>query len=174
MPLVATLRLDDAAAMPVAAMWRASAEGCIDDDCLRLGYPPHVTMAVWPDRTPIKPLIRVVERLSGEWDALPLSLAGFGLFPGAPAVLWLAPVVTSMLLARQAALVAAVPNADRHEPYRPEHWIAHVTLGQAGAPACALQALTPLWRGAVTGRLDRTDLVRFQPAEVARRLPLGG
>ncbi len=43
MPLAMTLRLDDAAAASVVAMWRALAESGVDDDCLRLGYPPHVT-----------------------------------------------------------------------------------------------------------------------------------
>ena len=84
MPLAVTLRLDDAAA-PVAAMWRALAEGGVDDDCLRLGYPPHVTLAVWPEDAPVEHVAAVVDRFGAEWGALPVALAGFGVFPGAPA-----------------------------------------------------------------------------------------
>jgi 2'-5' RNA ligase len=92
MPLAVTLRLDDAAAAAVVAMWRALAEGGVDDDCLRLGYPPHVTLAVWPDGAPAGTLLAAaVERFGAEWGALPATLAGFGVFPGAPAVVWAAP-----------------------------------------------------------------------------------
>src|SRR3712207_1159984 len=115
MPLAVTLRLDDAAASPVAAMWRALGGSGVDDDCLRLGYPPHVTLAVWSDAAPIEPLAAAVDRFGAEWGALPVALAGLGVFPGAPAVVWAAPVVTEALLARQAALVAAVPEAPCHE-----------------------------------------------------------
>jgi len=174
MPLAVTLRLDDAAAAPVVAMWRALAEGGVDDDLLRLGYPPHVTLAVWPDGTPAEPLEAAVERFGAEWGAMPVALAGFGVFPGAPAVVWAAPVVTGKLLARQAALVAAVPEAPCEEHYRPGHWVPHVTLGQAGALGRAMDVLTPFWRGALPGRLDRLELVRFRPIEVLRSLPLLG
>jgi len=33
--------------------------------------------------------------------------------------------------------------------------------------------LAPLWRGPVSGRLDRLELVRFRPVEALRSLPLG-
>ena len=172
MPLAVALRLDDAAAAPIVAMWRALAESGVDDDCLHLGYPPHVTLAVWPDEAPVEALDAAVARFGGEWDALPVVLAGFGVFPGAPAVVWAAPVATGTLLARQAALVAAVPEAPCHGHYRPGHWVPHVMLGQAEAPGRALEVLTPLWRGALPGRLHGLDLVRFRPVVVLRSLPL--
>ena len=147
MPLAVTLRLDDAAAAPIAAMWRALAEGGVDDDCLRLGYPPHITLAVWPDEAPVGLLAAAVGRFGAEWDALPVALAGFGVFPGAPAVVWAVPVATETLLARQTALVAAVTGAPCHEHYRPGRWVPHVTLGQTDAPGRALEVLASLWRG---------------------------
>ncbi len=172
MPLAVALRLDGAAAAPIQAMWRALAENGVDDDCLRLGYPPHVTMAVWPDEAPVEPLAAAAERFAAEWDALPLALAGLGVFPGAPAVVWAAPVVTEALLARQAALVAAVPGVPCHEHFRPGHWVPHVTLGRTDAPGRALEALAPLWRGAVLGRLHGIDAVHFRPVVVLQSLPL--
>ena len=172
MPLAVTLRLDDAAAGPIAAMWRALAEAGVDDGCLRLGYPPHVTMAIWPDEAPVESLAAAAERFGAEWDALPLALAGFGVFPGAPAVLWAAPVVTETLLARQAALVAAVGESHCHEHYRPGRWVPHVTLGHTHAPGRALEVLAPLWRAALPGRLHKLDAVRFRPVAVLRSLQL--
>ena len=121
MPFAVTLRLDDATAAPLVAMWRA--------------------------------------------------LAGFGVFPGSPAAVWAAPVVTETLLARQAALVAA-QAAPCHGHHRPGHWVPHVTLGHAEAPGRAVELLAPLWRGPLCGRLDRLELVRFRPVSVLRSLSL--
>ena len=173
MPLAVALRLDDAAAAPVLAMWRALAESGVDDDCLRLGYPPHVTLAVWPEEAPVGPLDAAVARCGAEWGALPVAFAGFGVFPGTPAVVWAAPVVTETLLARQAALIAAVPGAPPEAHWRPGHWVPHVTLGRTDAPSRAMEVLAPLWRGPLSGRLDRLELVRFRPVSVLRGLPLG-
>ena len=174
MPLAVALRLDDAAAASIAAMWRALAESGVDDDCLRLGYPPHVTLAVWPEEAPVEALAAAVDRFGAEWDPLPVALAGFGVFPGAPAVVWAAPAVTETLLTRQAALVAAAPEAPCHEHHRPGRWVPHVTLGQVEAPGRALEMLAPLWRGPTSGWLDRLELVRFRPVEVLRGVPLSG
>ena len=80
--------------------------------------------------------------------------------------------MTETLLARQAALVAAL-GAPPHEHYRPGHWVPHVTLGHADALGRAMETLAPLWRGPVSGRLNRLELVRFRPVAVLRSLPLG-
>ena len=173
MPLAAALLLDGAAAAPIVAMWRALAEGGVDDGCLRLGYPPHVTLAVWPDEAPVEPLAAAVGRFGAEWDALPVALAGFGVFPGTPAVVWAAPVATEALLARKAALVAAVPDAPCHPHHRPGDWVPHATLGRTDALGRAMEVLAALWRGPISGRLHRLELVRFPPVAVLRGAPLG-
>lgn len=171
MPYAATLVLDDAAAAPVVAMWRALAEAGVDDDCLRLGYQPHVTLAVWPDGAPVGSLAAAVDRFGAEWGAFPVDLAGFGVFPGSPAVVWAAPVATETLLARQAALVAAA-GTPPHEHYRPGRWMPHVTLGRTDAPGRAVEVLAPLWRGALSGRFRSLEVVGFRPVVVLRSLPL--
>lgn len=173
MPLAVALRLDDAAAAPIAAMWRALADSGVDDGCLRLGYPPHVTLAVWPDGAAVGPLDAAVARFGAEWGASPVEFAGFGVFPGAPAVVWAAPVVTGALLARQAALVAAVPGAPPEAHWRPGCWVPHTTLGRADALGRAMGVLAPFWPGPFSGRLDRLELVRFPPVAVLRSLSLG-
>lgn len=173
MPYAVTLRLDAASAAPIEAMWRALAEAGIDDDCLRLGYPPHVTLAIYPDDAPVPQLETTVALLAKEWGALPVELAGFGIFPGPESVLWVAPVMTAGLLARQAALVAALHGLRCDAHYRPGHWAPHVTLGRVGALAPALEILAPLWPGAMAGRLERLDLAHFRPVTVLRSLALG-
>src|SRR3954451_22660067 len=120
MPLAATLVLDEAGAAPVRAMWQALAAAGLARDALELGYPPHLTLAVWE----AAPEAAALAALAAGWAALALRRAGFGVFPGGG--LWLAPVVTSELLARHAALHAALPGLASHPHYAPGAWVPHV------------------------------------------------
>ncbi len=174
MPLAITLRLDAAAAAPVAAMWRALADAGIDTNCCDLGYPPHITLAVYPDDAPAETLRAVLLVLTPTWQALPITLAGIGIFPAPSPTLWQTPVPTSALLACHDALLAALPDVPPHPHYGAESWVPHVTLsGPLRNPAAALQALLPLWQK-VNGLLDRVDLVRFRPVEVLHSVPMPG
>jgi 2'-5' RNA ligase len=172
MPFAITLQFDAATASTVALLSRALADAGIDSDRHELGYAPHITLAVYADDTPAAFLCEAVKRASEAWDPLPLTLAGLGVFPGSSPILWAAPVVTRALLARHAALHAALPGLASHVHYRPDAWVPHVTLsGPLADPAAALALLLRLWRPA-TALLNRVDLVRFRPVEVlySRRL----
>lgn len=166
MPLAVTLRLDPAAAAPIEALWRILAAQGIDD-ALRLGYPPHVTLALYPDDAAAAGIGAAVSAVSGDWDALPLAVAGYRVFPGPPAVLWAAPVVTARLLSRHAALHRALSGFPGDPHYRPDAWVPHITLSAAADPlAAALSALMPAWARPITGTLNRLDIVRFSPVAV--------
>ncbi len=172
MPLAITLRFDAATAPIIAALWQSLAAAGIDSDRHDLGYAPHVTLAVYGDDAPSAMLRDALEHASKAWDPLPVTLAGLGVFPGSSPILWAAPVVTPALLARHAALQAALPGLTPHAHYRPDVWVPHVTLSGALAdPAGALALLLPLWRP-VTGLPDRVDLVRFRPVELLYSRPL--
>lgn len=176
MPYAVTLRLDADVAPAVEGMWRTLAALGFDDDRHRLGYAPHVTLAIYPDDAPAGDMRAALESVARGWTALPVTLAGFGVFPGLAPVLWIAPVVTPALLDRHAAVQAALPDLVPHEHYRPGAWVPHVTLSGAALrdPAGALAALLPLFQRPLTGTLDQVDLVRFRPVEVlwSRRLPI--
>lgn len=172
MPYAITLRLDASAAEAVQRMWRALAAGGFDDDRHRLCYPAHVTLAVHGDDAPADALRAALEKAADGWAALPVSFAGFGLFPHPAPVLWVVPVATPALLERHAALLAALPGPPPHEHYRAGAWVPHVTLsGALRDPAGALAALLPLWCP-LAGTLGRVELVRFRPVEVLWSRPL--
>jgi 2'-5' RNA ligase len=173
-PYAVTLRLDAAAAVRVELMWRALADQGGDDDALRLGYAPHVTLAVLPDTAPAEAVEDAVFRVARTWDELPVVLAGLGVFPGTPPVIWAAPVVTERLLARHGTLHAALAPFPVHPHYRPEAWVPHVTLSQQGrSPAGrAVERAASAWDGPIKGRLDRLDLVEFLPVNVLRSAAL--
>lgn len=172
MPVAATLRLGAGSAAAVTAMWEALADAGLDGSCRALGYAPHVTLAVWPDEVPEAPLRAALAALAMRWTARPVTLAGFGLFPGDPPVLWLAPVPDATLLARQAELLSALPGLACHPHHHPGAWVPHVTLGTPRDAAAALAALLPGWRGPLAGVLDALELVRFPPVEVLWRSAL--
>jgi 2'-5' RNA ligase len=168
MPLAVTLCFDPPSAALLQDWWRTLAEANIDCDRHRLGYAPHVTLAIYPDDAPADQMGAAIERIAPGWHALPVTLAGFGIFPGATSILWAAPVVTSELLDRHRAMQAALPGVPVHPHYRPGSWVPHVTLSGALAdPGRALAALIPRWQPARL-LLSRLELVRFRPVEVLK------
>jgi 2'-5' RNA ligase len=169
-PYAVTLPLDAAAAAHVERMWRALADQAGDADALQLGYVPHITLAVLPDAAPAVEIEEAAFRAAEGWKALPALLAGFGVFPGKAPVTWVAPVATEQLLARHAALHAALGRFSVHPHYQPGAWVPHVTLSSSGlCPAArAIEIATAVWQGPIRARLERIDLVRFRPVEVLR------
>ena len=177
-PYAVTLRLDGAAADRVERIWRALADRTGDDDALRLGYPPHITLAVLPDSAPADALEDAVFRMAGAWDELPVVLAGLGVFPGTTPVVWAAPVATEGLLSRHAALHAVLAPWPVDPHYRVGAWMPHVTLSRSGRVPAArtVEIAAATWSGPIAARLDRMDVVRFRPVDVLRSealLPCG-
>lgn len=181
MSYAVTLRLDAAMAAPVEAMWRALAAAGLHDDSLVLDYPPHVTLSVLPDGADASRLAATVAERAAAWTAIELRLAGFGIFASPEPVLYLAPVPTAALIARQRDLADVLGDQPADPHYRPDAWVPHVTLAKGGAArdpgwmGRALDCLGPLCAALRPGHADRLDLVRFRPVAVLRshELPRG-
>jgi len=173
MPHAITLPLDADAADHVRRLWQALAEQAGADDALRLGYVPHLTLAVLSGEASVPAVEEAMAQAVGGWTTLSVVLAGFGVFPGAPPVVWAAPVVTAGLLAQHASLCAALAAFAVHPHYRPGHWVPHVTLCQESpSSARAIEVVTSMWNGPITARFDRIEVVRFPPVTVLRSRPL--
>lgn len=169
MPCAVTLPLDADAAVHIRQMWRALAEQAGTDDAIRLGYAPHVSLAVLPDEAPISEIEEAVSRAVIGWVPLSMILAGFGIFAGTPPVIWAAPVVTADLLAHHASLCVDLVPFGIHPHYRPGYWVPHVTLSQEGSSSArAIEVVTSIWDGPITARLERVELVRFPLVTVLR------
>jgi 2'-5' RNA ligase len=130
MPYAVTLPLDATAADRVRRMWHALAEQAGADDALRLDYPPHITLAVLPDHAPFLEVEQAVLRAVEGWKPFSFVLAGFGVFPGTPSLIWPGPVVTAGLLACHSSLCAELAPFAILPHHRPGHWVPHVTLSQ--------------------------------------------
>src|ERR1700722_18280456 len=166
MPYAITLLLDTEAAALVVAMWEALAARGVSADALQLGYPPHVTLAVFPDSADLERLLRATREYATQWHRLPFELVSLGLFPGIPATLFLAPVVTPALLERHAGLLRCVATERVDPHYEVGHWVPHVTLaGGLANPPAAVAAVDPS-RLPINCTLDRLEVVRFRPIAI--------
>lgn len=166
MPLAITLRLDPVSATSIEDIWQTLATEDIDVEPDRLGYAPHITLAIYPDNVPLDALQTAIAKVTAGRRALPVTLSGIGIFPGPSSILWAAPVVTRDLLALHAALAEALPGLPVHRYYRSDAWVPHVTLtAPIPNPASALRTLLPPWRP-ISGALIQADLVRFPPIGV--------
>ena len=175
MPFAVTLCFDPPSAAAIAKIWEVLASKGIDTDRHQLGYAPHITLAIYPDEAPAAQLTAALRTLAATWSALPVTLSGLGIFPSSSAVFWAAPVVTPALLARHAAVQAALPDLQAHAHYHLGAWVPHVTLsGAVDNPSAALSVLLSVWQP-LKGLLNRLELVRFRPVAVLQsyKLPLG-
>lgn len=175
MPYAITAALDAVAADRVGALWQALAAAGLSDDALRLGYRPHITLAICPDTTPEAALLDAVARVAPAHSALPVRLASLGVFATDPAVVFLAAVVTRPLLALHAAVLAALAGLALHPHYRAAAWVPHVTLAKDLASAAEAIAALPAPDLPIAGSLARLELVHFRPVRLlathALRLP---
>ncbi|WP_439594795.1 2'-5' RNA ligase family protein [Falsiroseomonas sp.] len=151
--------------MPVGVILRldAEAEAALARLGTRLVYAPHITLLRGEDAAEAD-LARAMA--AAEAAAVDLTFASFGLFPGPPTVLFLAPVVTPALLALHATLAAAVPAGVLHPHVQPGAWVLHATLAQDGVD---LDAALAGWTGPIAGRGLALELVRFPPPLVLAR-----
>jgi 2'-5' RNA ligase len=163
MAYAVTLRLDGDAAARVHFLWDALVAAGFANQAARLGYEPHLTLALLDDPADAPRLREIVSAISAHWYAMPLSLSAVAAFPAAPATLWLAPTVTAPLLKLHAALCAALPLVRPH--YRPAAWIPHVTLADdvdSGEVGQAINVIAERFHP-FTAILDRVDLLRLHP-----------
>ena len=174
MPYAVTLPLDDTAASHVERMWRVLADET-GDDAVRLDYVPHVTLAILPDPAPREAIEEATFKVVERWGALSTALTGVGVFPGAPPVIWMVPVVTESLLARHASLHEVLAPFFVHPHYRPGAWVPHVTLSEQGPSPVGqvVELVASVWEGPINVCLERVELVRFKPVEVLRSQAFG-
>lgn len=142
-----------------------------------IGDSHHLSLAIY-DALDVKRFVGDLERFAATMRAVPIVLAGLGVFTRPNGVLYVAPVVTETLLALHRRFHDALAqwSNDCWEHYRPSHWVPHVTLamekeGGNGGLEQALAIVRRHWRPG-PARLDAVRLVRFRPVETLHVLNL--
>jgi 2'-5' RNA ligase len=166
MPFAITLLLDAAATTSVEDIWQTLAREIDEDSSIRLGYPPHITIAAFEDAVSDEEFRAAIsiENLA----SFPVQLYGLGAFPGQPFVFWAAPIVTQELLSLHATVLAAFAHLPVHHHYGTEAWVPHVTLTQStkNRPARIFETVVSAWKGPIQGHATKLELVEFPPARM--------
>ncbi|GKX34043.1 MAG: hypothetical protein MnENMB40S_16610 [Rhizobiaceae bacterium MnEN-MB40S] len=135
-------------------------------------YPPHITLAVFEADIPADHLTERLSNLCKNMASFSVANSHFGVFPGEPAYVFLAPVVTKAFLNLHEQVVGALPTKLIHQHHACGSWVPHITLASVrenpmealGTIVCNLNE----YRGKVVG----LDLVHFPPIEILESFPL--
>jgi 2'-5' RNA ligase len=165
------LRFDEANEAAVLAVWHALAAGGASDDMLRLGYPPHLTLATLDDEPPLAVVEAALDGL-GDVAEFAVRLGGVKRFPETP-IAWLAVDGGPVLADLHRQLSERLPEALVREHYRIGQWVPHVTLQTQGDADMAMRIADAAWPAVVKARVERLELVQFPPVVVLKGLALG-
>ncbi len=130
MPYAVQLFFDDQTERTIQTVWNELVECDIAPYMGESGNRPHISLALCEtlDR-------RVCEERIGAFAArtgpLPVSFQNLGIFPAPGAVVFVAPVVTQVLLELQRQVDKLLDGCCKwpeFEYYRPGYWIPHCTL----------------------------------------------
>lgn len=166
MPLAVTLCLDDTSAARAAALCERLAQAGLPDELTRLGYRPHVTLAIY-DASDDAKLRENLERYAAQSTPIDVAFTSIGVFPAAQHAAFLAPASSLPLATAHARLLAELglePRAQHH----PGAWTPHCTLVSTLDDATLPTAMAVLQRDwtPLAATLDRLQLVRFPPVQV--------
>ena len=166
------LLFDPEVAAAMSARWDLLAAAGISRSMLDLGYPPHVTLAVY-DELDVAPAVVSLDRAFGGVAQVPVTLTGFSTFGAGSGVCYAAVAPSPELNSLQARVLAVVGEPCR--PYcEPAQWTPHCTLAVGMADAeidRARGVLGPDWR-TIAGVFEVAELVEFEPVVGIRRWAL--
>jgi 2'-5' RNA ligase len=170
-----SLRSDHPSAGTVRDLWRDAARFEERPSMALLGYPPHITLAIYDDGVREDEVRDALDRAGRDLPALRLTFDAIRTFEGPPLVLWASPRPDPTLHAVYAAIHAAIHPMHCRPHYRPGAWTPHCTLAMQvrddrRADALAFAAAP---RTAFAVVFDALDCIAFPPlAPVAlHRLP---
>ncbi|MGX1788025.1 2'-5' RNA ligase family protein [Bosea sp. NPDC055332] len=125
-----SLRSDHPSAANVRALWNDVQRFEDRPSMTLLGYPPHVTLAIYDDDVVREAEVRdALDQASKNLRAVTLTFDAIFSFDGPPMILWASPRPSEVLRDIHDAIHAAIPPASCRPHYRPGVWTPHCTLG---------------------------------------------
>tara|TARA_R110002124_G_scaffold36451_16_gene117500 strand:- start:3111 stop:3668 length:558 start_codon:yes stop_codon:yes gene_type:complete len=164
------LRLDSKSEGAVTALWQAMVDNGGSDEMLRLGYPPHLSLAVL-DGDPEPATVEGAFKTLQQTETLNVKLGGARCFEGTE-IVWLAVDGGDALKQLHDRSLAQLPVSLVREHYRVGQWTPHVTLQLAGDVNGALALASSLWGEPRPAEFVGLDLVQFPPVAVRGSVPL--
>jgi 2'-5' RNA ligase len=127
MAFAISLKAVNDTAGPVRALWEGVAHFERQPSMATLDYPPHLTLAIYDDISPVRLKAVLGEAFAGT-SALRLVFARLQFFDN-PLVLWAEPRPSTDLAAAHRRVHACIDPQLCRPHYRPGAWIPHCTLG---------------------------------------------
>lgn len=157
---------------PIRALWQEVARLESHPSMEALGYPPHVTLAVYDDIPPIRASDVLREAFAGR-PALRLTFTRLRFFDD-PLVLWAESSPSADLTSAHARVHACIDPQLCHPHYRPGAWVPHCTLGTQILLKYREEALALAARPIPSFEVvfDVVDWVSFAPVVVIAEQPL--
>jgi hypothetical protein len=160
------LKAVNASAGPVRALWDEVARFESRPSMTGLGYPPHLTLAIY-DHLPADQLKSVLREAFAGFPALRLTFTRLRVFEE-PLVLWADPALSPDLAAAHRRVHARLDPLLCRPHYRPGAWVPHCTLGTqistAGREDAIAFAARPIRPFEVV--FDVADCVSFPPVSI--------
>ena len=169
MACAVSLFLNAEAVDAVSERWRRLADAGLSRSMLDLGYPPHVTLAIFDDLD-AKAAAVALDDVFGRVRQIEITLAGIATFGPGSGVCYVA-IAPSPELFRLHEAVLAAAGATSRPHYQAGRWTPHCTLAM-DLPDAELQRVYDLvaddWRP-LAGAFQAADLVEFAPIVGIRR-----
>ena len=172
-----SLSADNTSAQPIRALWGEVAQFEDAPSMQALGYPPHITLAIYDATLVAAEQARTVlaEAIRGA-TAPRAFFESVRIFDSDALILWAAPQPSPDLHRLHNALHRRIDPALCHPHYRPDAWIPHCTLGTRIRPERrdAARAFAKAFTGRFAVDFDSADCVSFPPVVLleSHRLPI--
>ncbi len=171
------LYFDPDSDLAVRRIWSGIADAFGLSTMLTNGGRPHVSLAVYSDELDDRSFIQELPAFSKSLAPLEVQLGSVGTFPTEEGVVFLAPVVTSELLAVHGRFHIAFSRfggcASAH--YLPRNWVPHVTVATDLTGAEIGQVGKHCWEHfrPIRGWFQEIGLVEFRPVRELATFALG-
>jgi 2'-5' RNA ligase len=123
------LRSDHPSGRLIRVLWREVEKFEARPSMALLGYPPHITLAIYDDGAVREAnVLDALDQASQNLRALTLTFEGVRTFDGPPLALWASPRPSTSLQGLHDAIHAVVDPTYCRPHYRPGAWKPHCTL----------------------------------------------
>lgn len=161
-----SLRSDHWSADCIRALWRDVEQFEDEPSMALLGYPPHVTLAIYDGDAVDEADVRAaLDQATGNLRAITLTFDAIRTFDGSPMVLWASPCPNMVLLDVHRAIHSVIDPVHCRPNYRPGAWVPHSTLATSvrNDRREAAQSFATAFRKELEVTFDALDCIRFPP-----------
>jgi 2'-5' RNA ligase len=172
-----SLRSDHPSAHVIRDLWRDVEQFEAHPSMAPLGYPPHITLAIYDGNVVREAdVLEALDQAGQNLRALTLTFDAIRTFEGSPMVLWASPRPSTSLQSLHDTVHGVIDPSHCRPHYRPGAWRPHCTLGMEvrDDQREAALAFSTIAREAFAVTFDGLDCIRFPPIEPLelRKLPM--